>query len=179
MRILALDLATSTGFAYNNARGEFLCGSWLLATDKQLKVASKQRMNRRLDMRVLKLFENVKNLHGEQEFGVVVFEDVQFQSYTLWCQLWASLRAAMWLAPTAHKQPVFEAVPVKTLKKFATGHGGATKAMMVKALVKSDNRFFAVDDPEKAFYNTQMINDDAVDAVWLHKWAQQNLGRLK
>jgi len=77
------------------------------------------------------------------------------------------------------KKTIVECVPVGTLKKFATGHGGATKAMMVKALVKSDTRFFAVDNPECAFYNTQVINDDAVDAVWLWKWAEQNLSRIR
>lgn len=180
MKILGLDLATSTGYAYNDDQDQFHCGSWLLATDAELKAARKQRLNRRLDPRVIKLFELTQGLHSLHNFDVIVFEDVQFSTYTLQCQLWASFRAAIWLAPNTHKQPVFEAVPVQTLKLFATGHGGATKEMMGKALWKQDSRFTPhVSDPRKLYYGIWNINDDAVDAVWLWKWAKQFLGRMK
>lgn len=179
MKILGLDLATSTGYAYNDDQDQFHCGSWLLATDAELKAARKQRLNRRLDPRVIKLFQLTQGLHTLHNFDVIVFEDVQFSSYTLQCQLWSSLRAAIWLAPQAKKQPVFETVPVPTLKKFATGHGGATKEMMCSALVKQDSRFTAHMDPLKVTYGGWWRNDDTVDAVWLWKWAKQNLGRMK
>lgn len=185
MKILGLDLATSTGYAYNDDRGQFHCGSWLLATDAELKAARKQRLNRRLDPRVTKLFQLTQGLQSLHNFDVIVFEDVEFSSYTLQCQLWASFRAAIWLAPQTRKQPIFEAVPVQTLKKFATGHGGATKEMMCRALVKQDPCFsHHPASAEKLFYRTLCgvnwtINDDAVDAVWLWKWAKQFLGRIK
>lgn len=179
MKILGLDLATSTGYAYNDDEDRFHCGSWLLATDSELKAARKQRLNRRLDPRVTALYKQVETLHQIHNFDVIVFEDVQFSTYTLQCQLWSSLRAAIWLAPKATKQPVFEAVPVQTLKIFATNHGAATKSMMVRALIKSDSRFSAHVDPEWAHFGLWEINDDAVDAVWLWKWANQFLGRMK
>jgi len=179
MKILGLDLATTTGYAYNDAQDRFFCGSWLLATDAELKAARKLRLNRRLDPRVTKLFQLIQDLHSLHNFDVIVFEDVQFSSYTLQCQLWASFRAAIWLAPRTHKQPVFEAVAVQTLKKFATGHGGATKEMMVGALIKNDPRFSAHADDTKAVFQKWAVDDNAVDAFWLWKWAEQHLRRIE
>lgn len=189
MKILALDLATNTGYAYNNARGEFHCGTWLLATDKELKAARKSRMDRRRDPRVVTLFNRIHGLYGANLFDVMVFEDVAFLSYTLQCQLWSSLRAAMWLTPVLFQigNPIFEAVPVGTLKKFATGHGGATKEMMIKSVVKSDSRFMiipgkpelALFNPEPSILDARVVDDNAVDAVWLWKWAKHNLNRIK
>lgn len=183
MKILGLDLATSTGYAYNDGNA-FFCGTWLLATDAELKAARKLRLNRRLDPRVTQLFHLIQNLHSKYRFDVIVFEDVQFSSYTLQCQLWASLRAAVWLAPASPKQPIFETVPVPTLKKFATGHGGATKEMMVRDLIKGDPHFTKNEDPTCAYWHPDnhtsiCVDDNAVDAVWLWKWAKHNLGRMK
>jgi len=53
------------------------------------------------------------------------------------------------------------------LKKFATGHGGATKPMMESALRRK----------YPSFWNPYM-DDNAIDAAWLYLWAKQNLGRL-
>lgn len=186
MKILSLDLATNTGYAYNDNRNEFHCGTWLLATDKELKAARKSRMNRRRDPRVVSLFKRLHGLHGMNLFDVIVFEDVAFSSYTLQCQLWSSFRAATWLTPALMQigNPIFEAVPVGTLKKFATGHGGATKEMMVRALIKTDPHFTQNEDPACAYWHPDAhtsirVDDNAVDAVWLWKWAKHNLSRIK
>lgn len=161
MNILALDIGTKMGFAYNQG-GNFQCGTWVLATPKEIKIAGQSRMSRRNDPRIKKLCEILSGLPG---FDVVVFEDVMFSSYTLQVQLWSSLRATVNLcAKTKH----FECVPVSTLKKFATGFGNATKEMMRGALERSPD-----------FWRENMPKDDnGVDAVWLHLWAQKNLGRM-
>lgn len=182
MRILALDLATSTGYAYDDVLGRLQCGTWLLATDKELSAASKKRLNRRCDIRIPKLFHLIQNLNRANHFDVVVFEDVQFSSYTLACQLWSSLRAAMWLAPLHN--PIFEAVPVGTLKLFATGHGGATKERMCAALIKTDSNFRVAETADSVYHRSDShtenrIDDNGVDAVWLWKWAKKNLSRIK
>jgi len=181
MRILALDLATRTGYAYTDYNGNFHCGTWLLATDKELKTARQHRMNRRRDPRVVSLFNKVHGLHGAQIFDVIVIEDVEFSSYTLQCQLWASLRAAVWLAPVLIQigNPIFEAVPVGTLKKFATGSGWADKSDMVRVLVRSDDRFAPATRMDRFFYGSDLLDDNAADAIWLWKWAQKNLSRIK
>lgn len=180
MKILALDLATNCGYAYNDDK-TYHCGTYVLASDKELKAARKQRMNRRLDLRVTQLFHTVQALQNTHGFNVITFEDVEFQSYTLACQLWASLRAAMWLGAYQTK-PIFDAVPVATLKLFATGHGGATKEMMVKALIKNDPHFTKNEDPTCAYWHPDnrtsiRIDDNAVDAIWLWKRANQLFNR--
>lgn len=187
MKVLALDLATHTGYAYDDVLGQLQCGTWLLATDKELKAASRQRMNRRCDIRISKLFHLIRNLNRDTHFDVIVFEDVQFSTYTLQCQLWSSLRAAMWLAPFYN--PIFEAVPVGTLKRFATGNGWATKEAMCAALVKTDSNFRAAEKPDTVYQKPdklivyqkpdKLIDDNGVDAIWLHKWAKKNLSRIK
>jgi len=160
---LALDLGTNTGYA-TNANG-FRAGTWELATAAQTKARRVDRLDRRCDPRIRYFYDKLKARDEGINFDLVVFEDVQFQSYTMQCQLWSSYRAAMWLAfPRAH----FECVPVSTLKKFATGHGGAIKEMMANALTRQHpNALWAG------------LDDNAVDAVWLWLWAKRNFGRLK
>lgn len=97
---------------------------------------------------------------------MVVFEDVQFSTYTLQTQLWASLRTCVWL--TLGKSCLLECLPVSTLKKFATGFGGATKEGMAAALFKQSPGF-----------RGQKLDDNAIDAIWIFKWAQTHLSRVK
>lgn len=178
MRILALDLASNCGFAYNSGT-EYHCGTWQLATEQELKAARKQRLNRRLDPRVIALFRLVQKYQSGHAFDVITFEDVQFSSSTLQTQLWASLRAAIWCGGCYGRQPLFDAVPVATLKKFATGHGNATKEMMIAALIKTDPEHFSKHaDPTRAWFDkTQEIDDNACDAVWLWKRTNQLFNR--
>lgn len=180
MKCCALDLATNTGFAWNDGSGRFECGTWALATPKEITAFRKQRMDRRLDPRVTNLYETIKIIDATHQFDAFVFEDVQFSSYTLQCQLWASLRAALWTA-IRKPLPIIECVPVQALKLFAANHGAATKSMMCAALVKQDPKsFLASDNPEFIWTKEhQLLDDNAVDAIWLWKWAQKNLSRIK
>lgn len=160
MNICALDIATATGFAYNQGNN-FVAGTWKLATAAEIKKWGKDRSTRRKDPRVERLCENLTRL---PQFDIIVIEDVQFATYRKQAQLWPALRSAIWLCGKAKH---FEAVDVKTLKKFA-GHGGADKAAM-SALLKRQH-------PElwRAEYG-----DDAIDAIWIYLWAQKNLSRMK
>lgn len=160
MNILALDIGTKMGYAYN-LHGQFFCGTWILATPKEITAAGKNRLNRRNDPRFKKLCEI---LTGLPEFDVVVFEDVQFASYTLQVQLWAGLRSAVNLCARAKH---FDCVPVTTLKKFGALHGGATKEMMASALKR---RYPEIWSPN--------LGDDAIDAAWAWIWATKNLERM-
>lgn len=174
--VLALDLATATGYAYND-NNTFRAGTVQLQQANEITDARKLRMNRRRDGRIARLHKWLT----DPEFispDIVIFEDVEFQSYTQQCQLWSSLRATVWLA--FHSTINIECVPVATLKKFATGHGGATKEMMAHALaVQHPNRFrittkkCVVEDIARGDF----LDDNAVDATWLWLWAQLNLCR--
>lgn len=158
MNILGLDLGTKTGFAYNIG-DEFYAGTWILATTKEIRESGKSRLNRRNDPRIKKFCEI---LSGLPEFDVVIYEDIQFASYTLQVQLWSSLRATVWLCS---KFKYIDCVPVATLKKFAI-YGNATKYDMASALKKKHPDIW-----------NDTLKEDTVDAIWLFLWAKQNLTR--
>ncbi len=189
MRICALDLALNCGYACNLDSEDFQCGTLHLTDQKETKSLREQRMDRRQDPRVMKFFHNIRKSQEKSKFDLFVFEDVEFSTYTYQCQLWSALRTALWTA--VGNSALIECVPVTTLKKFATGHGGATKKMMCSALIRNDDRFLRcsssdehvifrpdIEDPARPL--TAAVRDDnAVDAVWLWKWAEKNLSRIK
>lgn len=164
MKILALDLGTETGFAHNLGVS-WTAGTWKLATDAEIKKMGENRMRRRCDIRVLRLENALRAMDGIFSPDIVVFEDVLFASSTYQVQLWASLRTIIWLA---FRDRIVDCVPVQTLKKFATGHGGATKQMMSAALKRKH--------PEKW---SPELGHDAVDAAWIFLWAEHTFARLK
>lgn len=166
MRILALDLGTHTGYAYHGLGG-FNSGTKILATPKQLREAKERRLDRRGDIRVIAFWEWLTQLHVENQFDTVVFEDVQFSSSTAQTQLWSSFRAAVWLA---FPGVLIEAVPVGTLKKFASGSGAADKPTMLAALVRRFPEFITLG---------KVQDDNEIDACWLYLWAGRNLSRTK
>lgn len=159
MDILALDLASSTGYAFNRG-GLFQAGTWKLSTKSEVAAWGKVRLTRRKDPRIARLCKHVAALGP---FDVLLWEDVTFRSSTWQTQLWSSLRTSVWLCGQAQH---FECVPVKTLKLFA-GHGSADKVYMSKALKRQHPELW------KAEYN-----DDAIDAIWLWLWADKNLQRM-
>lgn len=174
MNTLTLDLGTHTGFTYLDPHDGLTCGTWKLASAKEVTAWGKDRLSRRCDPRVKRLFELVSTTHHRFCFDVVVFEDVQFASSTYAVQLWASLRAAVWLACrecALVKAPRLDCVPVGTLKMFATGNGHADKAQMLAAA----RRKKLLDDPA----DFADLDDNAIDALHLYDWAQKNLGRIK
>lgn len=158
--VLALDLGTHAGFAYNRGE-EFACGTVTLGSAREIRQWGKTRLTRTADPRIGRL---CKWLGDVGLFDCIVFEDVQFASSVYQVQLWSSLRAAVWLCGQAKH---FEAVPVGTLKKFA-GHGGADKEAM--------SRFLKARHPEKWNEN---LTDDEVDAVWLWLFAKHTFARMK
>lgn len=165
MNILALDLGTKTGYAFN--RGDkFIAGTWTLASAKEVTAWGKVRLNRRNDPRIERLCDAISSM-GNDAFDAIVFEDVQFVSTTFQAHLWAGLRSAVWLCgKTEH----FDCVPVATLKKFATGNGGATKQAMAQFLFRSKHTPHWPGFP--------ILDDNGVDAVWLWLWAHKNLTRI-
>ena len=162
MNILALDLGTHTGYCRTLIEGSFAAGTWDLATKDEITAWGKDRTTRRCDPRILRLFTNLVELTPAPE--LVVFEDVQFQTFTYQTQLWSSFRAAVWLAFGG--QALLECVPVSALKKFATGYGSANKELM--------KRYLTLRYPELQLAG---CDDNAIDAIWIYKWAETNLAR--
>ena len=133
-----------------------------LATAKEITAWGKERLTRRCDPRARRLYSNIQKFflrRPDCQPNVVVFEDVEFSTFTLQTQLWSALRTAVWLA--VPQGVLIECVGVSALKKFATGHGGATKEMMMRAAPNS----------------LRGHDDNAIDAWHLAQWAKRNLSR--
>ena len=155
MNILALDLGTTTGYAYGSTEPPL--GHWILGSEREITAWGRSRLTRRQDPRVIRLFHNLRNF---KDANLVVFEDVTFQTYTYQTQLWSSFRAAVWLA---FPNTLIDCVPVSTLKKFATGSAFADKKMMMNALLKFSPGV-----------NRVTLTDDEADAAWLWHWAAKH-----
>lgn len=153
-----MDLGTHTGWA-TLIDGVEASGVWLLAKPKELKAQKAERKDRRNDLRVTRLFDRIADLHRDARFDWLYFEDVAFLSTQLQSQLWAGLRSAVWLQGRDASLQL-DCVPVGTLKKFATGHGNATKEQMV-----------AAHPPE-----LRITDDNIADALHLLHFARQKLG---
>lgn len=175
MKILALDLGTTTGWAIR-LNGKLRAGSVLLATEKQLAAQRKVRGDRRNDCRIRALWNFIEDMdESAGPFDAIVFEDVQFVRSTAQAHLWASFRTVIWLY--AYQNDLLtECLATGKLKIFATGAGSATKEMMAAALARNH--------PDKVgFYacalrlldTDTILDDNAVDAIHLLLWAEKTL----
>lgn len=167
---IALDLGTKTGYAMTCGM-VLAAGSWTLASPKFLATESKLRMDRRLDIRIPRLYKALMDTYAVKPLDWIFFEDVQFSSTTKQTQLWASLRAAVWLFADHHKVNV-ECCPVGTLKKFATGYGGASKGQMLIAA----HQKYASQIRELESTGVK-LDDNAIDAIHLLSWGIQTVSR--
>lgn len=155
MKTLCVDIGTHTGYSVWQDDILEASGTLHLADAKELDEARKAGAERRRDIRCDRLFTQLQFICPNPDR--VVFEDVQFASTTMQAHLWASLRAAVWLAfPGAE----FQCVPVASLKVFATGDGKAQKEDMLGVLEEVAP---ALDLP----CNLAAADDNEVDALWL------------
>lgn len=159
--ILALDLGTKTGYCYGHDIQNLTVGTKVLAKPKEITEWGKSRLTRRGDPRIFRFWEFLAGLPAAD---IVVFEDVEFASYTKQVQLWAGFRTAVWLRFGTGRGTLLECVPVSTLKKYATGAGNADKNGMRRAL-------------ERERITVDGLDDNAIDALHLWRWAERNLTR--
>lgn len=168
MKILSLDLGTKTGWAFWD--GTFRhSGTQVLAKASEISEQVKAGLDRCCDMRPSRLRDFLDAGFGPQKEHpeVIYFEDVQFLSTQYQAQLWASLRAVVSMR---YPQVRVVAVPVGTLKKFATGHGNAKKPDMWEALEEAEPRLTDL------VAEGRKIDDNEVDAIWLLKFALKKEG---
>lgn len=192
MNTLAIDIGTNTGFSVSKAGDPIFSfsGTWLLAEPKELQEAKKLGLERRRDIRFVKLHSLICDTLDEFNIERIVFEDVLFQSSQAQTQLWSRLTGALWAASlTAPCEIEVQAVPVNTLKLFATGYGGADKSMMAEALKKKYPNYFellVVPNPDhnpkkvrspkhinvlRKISTGKIMDDNEVDAIWLSEFA--------
>lgn len=142
------------------------CGTIKLGTRAEITQWGKNRMTRRCDPRVTRFYDWLIDIKKHGRPDLVIFEDVQFSSYTYQTQLWASFRACIWVTFSA--DTVIECLSTDALKRHATKSSFANKEKMAEALYRLA--------PELKSRN---LNDDAVDAYWLLHWAETHLNQCQ
>lgn len=159
--VLAIDLGSTMGFAYRE-RG-VIAGSIKLATDAQLRLHKKDKCA--IDPRISFFYRWLKDfLSKNSHITIVAYEDVKFVHSQAQAHLWASFRTVVWIV-CAEAGVGTTCCPVQTLKKFATGSGAADKADMFNAMITGPLEYLPV--------NGSDLDDNAVDAVHLLRWANQ------
>lgn len=174
MKILALDLGTTTGWAFHDGT-KSTHGSKLLVSEKNMRLARKLRMDRRLDPRAMAL-RFLLNLFEPPNY--ILFEDVQFGKSLAQVQLWSSFRGVVWGFAVEHEIEV-DCLATGKLKKFATDNGAADKMDMARALVHSDPSVYTLGTHGGVLHapTDEILDDNAVDAAHLLRWGLQHLRR--
>lgn len=182
MITLALDLGGTTGWALGDRTGRFASGSSEWMGKKEVKTQKANGFDRRCDGRIVAFAKWVGEQISTKSVERIVFEDVQFAGSTMQAHLWASYRGAVWvMAMVDRGHPVeLHCVPVGTLKKFFSGHGGAEKIHMAQALlsgphfpgefVVGPNRKGETDLLEAS--SGRSVDDNEVDALALLAYSQ-------
>lgn len=171
---LFLDFGTNTGFAIVSEGVLGYVGKWVLSKPKEITYARKLRMHRRLDPRIPALWNQLAAVYCAGKFDWLVWEDVEFCSTSFQCQLWSSFRTTAWIFAQQHGINT-ECLPVGSLKKFATGSGKADKTGMILALARQDSRFSIDNGKLRDTLTDEVIDDNAVDAIFLAKWGMRTL----
>ena len=174
MKVLALDLGTTTGWAFHDGQSDS-AGSRVLVSEKNLRYARKLRMDRRCDPRATALYFLLKQFDKPD---YIIFEDVRFGKSLAQVQIWSSLRGVIWAFSIIHGIQV-ECLDTGKLKKFATGNGGADKPLMARSLCKLDPDVYTPHPSGGVLYTPtgEILDDNAVDALHLLRWGKQHLSR--
>lgn len=182
MNVLALDLGTTFGYAHDCRLASLSLGSVTLATDEEIKQWGQTNQARRCDPRFHRFIQALNGLSRCP--SVVIFEDVQFANARKQAHLWATWRAAIW---TTYPAENIFCVPTNVLKKFATGNGAAMKPDMARAMVTSSPERFTTKPSALTLKKKRAahllydraqgkwLDDNAVDAYWLFRWAKENI----
>lgn len=142
MKILALDIATKTGWATGVAPGE--SGVWDLG--------AKRREPKYI--RLHNLRQNLQLLDLEDDrFDLVVFEALYMQHFNT-AVILAELRGVVKEWAHLYTGGVADPVAPTTIKKHATGRGDATKMMVLLAA-------------RARWPDLNIVSDDQSDALWL------------
>jgi hypothetical protein len=168
------DLGTATGFTKQEYPGGPLRSMTIhLATDQELEQQRREGRERTLDIRFARLFAFAREQISLSKPIDVMIEQPPPKSSGLQCQFLASLQAAVCAAVLLNRNARIFSVPVATLKKFATGDGGAQKPAMAVALANRCPRDYKLVEGgliQKA--DGTVIDHNEVDAIWLALYAE-------
>lgn len=123
MSILALDLGTTTGWAFGTGSA-FLSGTWNLRGGRYEGGG----------MRYLRFKGFLDEVVKNAEVNRIAYEEVRRHAGTDAAHVYGGLQGV--LTSWAEEAGIpYEAVPVGTIKKFWTGKGNANKAQMIAECV--------------------------------------------
>lgn len=146
---LAIDLGTTTGFAYSTDKGDaIIIGSWNFKPGRHESEG----------VRYLKFRRELEKLHEAVPITAVWFEAVERHAGTIAAHVYGGLRATL-LTWCETNRISYEGVPVGAIKKFWTGKGNADKAMMVEEAMRLGH---------------EVADDNEADAVALVHWSLLN-----
>lgn len=141
---LALDLGTTTGFAWSAATGSFVSGTWDFKPKKYEGAG----------MRYLRFTQALDNLHARLPIDTIWFEAVRRHLGVDAAHVYGGLMGHLESWCERNKVP-YEGVPVGSIKKGWTGNGAAKKDAMIAEAVR---RGYEPDDDNEA---------DAMAILWL------------
>lgn len=147
MNILALDPATKCGWAHSCGKS----GVWNMAI-----TADESK-----EMRLVRFRAELQKLHNKYGFDLIVFEASRNLQHGPAVKLAAQLQAVIELFCHDH-QVKYKGYSPKTIKKFATGNGNASKEMMMEAA-------------NAKWPKIKLISNDHADALWLLEFAKEDL----
>ena len=120
--VLAIDLGTQTGWAMQCLDGTMVSGT----------VSFKPQRYEGGGMRYLRFKRWLDELYASQQgVGQIVFEEVRRHAGTDAAHVYGGLMAHL-TAWCEHNNVPYTGVPVQTIKRFATGNGGAKKSQIIE-----------------------------------------------
>lgn len=145
-RILALDAATTTGFAHTDGAG----GTFTLPKAKKGEPIGK---------RMAHFYDWLRMMLADHETDVIVYEQAHHRGGAP-TRMGVGLVTIIEVAAYQHECQV-KSCHTATLKKHATGNGRAEKYQMRQAA-------------ERENPTIEIVDDNHCDALWLLHWAQSN-----
>ena len=126
MSTLALDLGTTTGFAWRvDKKGSVMSGSWKFAPKRHEDAG----------MRFVRFRTALDDMHAACQFTTIYFEEVRRHAGTSAAHIYGGFRAVLKAGCVDHGV-AYQSVPVGEIKKFWTGKGNASKDEMIAEAVR-------------------------------------------
>jgi Holliday junction resolvasome RuvABC endonuclease subunit len=130
MTYLSLDLGTTTGWALGRKVDKH--GVHIVSGTQSFQYNSRFEGG---GLRFLRFTAWLDELYSTKRFGRIAFEEVRFAATTDAAHVYGGFLATLTSWAELNKVP-YEAVPIGTIKKHATGKGNASKKEMVDAAVR-------------------------------------------
>lgn len=145
MNLLALDIATTTGYAC-----KYASGTWDLSTKRDESAG----------MKLIRFRAKLMEMHQAEPIEVCVWEKPAGQHKSAIIHASRLVGVVMTFCED-HKIP-WQEFSASDIKKHATGKGNANKEKMVKAA-------------EIRFHPLEIVDDNHADALWLYDLATKRL----